>query len=49
MMVSQNGKIPAGSVTFNIANLQVGKSETSIVAIEKCPDKSANLEHTVSI
>ena len=42
-MLSSNGKIPAGSVNFNIAQFKLGNVENGITSIDKCPDKSASI------
>jgi hypothetical protein len=47
-MNSANGKIPTGSSPINLSNIKHGESKTYTSNIEKCPDKSANLNYTVS-
>lgn len=48
-MTSANGKIPAGSVTLNLGSIKPGSTENCTASIEKCPDKSANLNYTYSL
>ena len=48
-MNSSNGRIPAGSINLNISQFRIGKSEDMVSPIDKCPDKSANIDYTVSI
>ncbi len=48
-MTSTNGKIPAGSVSINCSNLRPGASDTTTSMIEKCPDKSATVNYTLSL
>lgn len=48
-MISSNGKIPAGTVSFNISSMKLGKLENSILPIDKCPDKSATVEHSTCL
>ena len=48
-MTSANGKIPAGSANLSLGSLKAGSSDNVKSSIEKCPDKSANINFTYSL
>lgn len=49
MMISTNGKIPAGSVPLSVGSLALDSPETRMLSIEKCPDRNAKVEFSISI
>jgi len=42
-MISNSGSIPAGNISFDVFNKQTTHTYDQELALEKCPDKAANI------
>jgi hypothetical protein len=42
-MISNSGSIPAGNISFDIFSKQTMQTYDQELALEKCPDKTANI------
>lgn len=48
-MTSSNGKIPAGSASLDLSSMRQGFSSIQTTPIDKCPDKLASANYTISL